>query len=463
MISLLIKNAWLLTMQGEACGFVEKGAVAVDKDKIISVGKTEELENKWQAEKVIDATGKVVLPGLIDAHIHTGMALYRGVAQDMNNWLQKGVGPFFNGITDEEISIGSMLNVLEGIKAGTTTFGDYDYPMARIVNNHYQAGVRCHVASMVNELPSNLHHLRVGEIYPLDQTIGKRKLKEAIELLDKWHRKGNGRITCALGPQGADMVSKELLLEMRKLAKTYGVKVHIHVAQGERETDQMIKRYGMRTVEYLNSIGYLDEDLMAVHLTDATKEEVELLAKSGVSMIHCPGSIGLIDGIVPPVIEYMEAGGKVGLGSDQAPGNNCNNMFNEMKSAAIFNKIKKADPTVMPAEKALRLATIEGAKAIGLEKEVGSLEVGKKADMIIVNMQEPGLSPVILKPVNNIVANLVYSARGHEVETSIIDGEIIMENRWIRSVDEQEVIQKAQRAANSLSERIVKRIQSVNN
>ncbi|RQD71875.1 MAG: amidohydrolase [Tindallia sp. MSAO_Bac2] len=456
MISLLIKNAWLLTMKGKNAGFVENGAVAIDGDQILDVGTTKELESRWNARKTIDATGKAVLPGLIDAHIHTGMGLYRGVAQDMNNWLQKGVGPFFNNITGEEAAAGSMLNILEGIKAGTTTFCDYDYPMTLIVENHHRIGVRARLASTVNELPSDLHRIKVGEVYPLDESSGRNKLKEATRLMDEWHGKGNGRITCILGPQGADMMSRNLLLEMKDMAENYDTKLHMHVAQGDRETGQMMKRFGMRTIEYLDSIGYLDERLMAVHLTDAEENEVKLLAEKGASMIHCPGSIGLIDGIVPPVMAFMDAGGNAAIGSDQAPGNNCSNMFNEMKSAAVFNKIKAADPTVMPAEKVLRMATIEAAKAIGLEKEVGSLEAGKKADLIIINMKEPGLSPVILESVNNIIPNLVYAARGHEVETSIINGDIVMENRQVKTVNEEEVVNQAQSAAEALSGRIKK-------
>ncbi len=456
MISLLIKNAYLLTMQGKGSGFIKKGAIAVHGDRIVDVGISEELEAKWEARKIIDATGKVVMPGLIDAHIHTGMGLYRGVAQDIKDWLQKGVGPYFNHITGEEAAAGSMLNILEGAKSGTTTFCDYDYPMTRIVENHHRIGVRARIASTVNELPADLHRIKVGEVYPLDESSGRKKLKEAQKLMEEWHGKGNGRITCILGPQGADMLSQTLLLEMKELAETYDTKIHMHVAQGDRETDQMMKRFGMRTIDYLESIGYLNERLMAVHLTDASRDEVQLLAEKGASMTHCPGSIGLIDGVVPPVMEFMKAGGLAALGSDQAPGNNCSNMFNEMKSAAVFNKIKAQDPTVMPAEKVLRLATIEGAKAIGLDHEIGSLEKGKKADLIIVNMMEPGLSPVILEPANNIIPNLVYAARGHEVETSIIDGSVVMENRNVRTVNEEEVVQNAQESAENLSERIKK-------
>lgn len=170
-------------------------------------------------------------------------------------------------------------------------------------------------------------------------------------------------------------------------------------------------------------------------------------------MIYCSGSIGIIDGLVPPVHTFLQAGGIACLGSDQAPGNNCNNMFNEMKFAAILNKVKLSDPRIFNATQSLRMATIEAAKVLGIDQEVGSLKEGKKADIILVNLEDPSFFPVLTKPIRNIVPNLVYSARGHEVETVIIDGNVIMENRVILTINERQAIQEAQRAAQSIATR----------
>ncbi len=454
MIQRMIIHAYLLTMTDDQGGLIMDGAVAMEGNEIVAVGTTEQLQANYQAKEEIDARGKVVMPGLVDAHIHTSMALYRGVAQDMHHWLQKGVGPFFGNITTAEAVIGSRLNIVEGIKAGTTTFSDFDNPMNLIAENYRQAGVRARMTSTVNALPPTLHKLGVGELYPLDEGIEQTKLKEAVTLLEEWHGKENGRLTVMMGPQGPDMVSKEMLQEIKKLAQHYKTKIHMHVAQGDREINQVIKRYGVRTIPWLDEIGYLDQQLIAIHLTEAYDEEAALLANRGASMIHCPGSIGVIDGIVPPVMAFLDAGGTAGLGSDNAPGNNCNNIFNEMKAAAVYNKIKAKDPTVMTAYKVIRMATIEGAKAIGLDHETGSLEPGKKADMIIINMKEPNLSPVILKPVCNIIPNLVYSGRGHEVETVIVDGRKIMEHRKVLTLNEEKVVNEAQEAATKLAERV---------
>lgn len=243
------------------------------------------------------------------------------------------------------------------------------------------------------------------------------------------------------------MLSKELLLEIKSAADHRKTGIHMHVSQGDREIDQMIKRYGMRTIPFLEEVGYLDEQLMAVHLTEATEEETRFLAGRGAGMVLCSGSIAIIDGIVPPAAAFLEVSGRLALGSDQAPGNNCNNMFNEMKFTAILNKCKSGNPSIFPAWKVLRMATIEAARAIGLGEETGSIEVGKKADIIMVDFTQPCLAPIIHYPVRNIVPNLVYSAKGSEVEMVLVDGKVLIDGFKVVSVDEGKVVRDAQEAA----------------
>lgn len=442
-----------MTMEGNGVGMIENGAIAIKGNTIEAVGTTDEIRRDYSAEEVINGENKLVMPGLIDAHIHTGIGILRGVSQDIHNWMQEGLWPFMKHVTPEDNVKGSMMNIIEGIKAGTTTFCDYDGNMNDIVENYVMVGARARVAELVNEIPNDIGDVPVGELYPFHSEIGERKLQNNIRLIENWHGAENGRITCMLGPHGPDMMSLELMQEMKGLAEMYDTKLHMHVAQGDREIDQMIKRYGKRSIAFLDDIGYLNDRLLAVHLTEATKEETQLVAKRGASMINCSGSIGIIDGIVPPILEFLEAGGVAALGSDQAPGNNCNNMFNEMKFVSILNKAKRQDPSVFPAHLSLRLATIESAKAIGLADEVGSLRAGKKADLLLVDLQEPSLSPVITDPIRNIVPNLVYSAKGSEVESVMIDGQFIMRDKQLLTVNEKEVIAIAQEAANSISEK----------
>lgn len=452
-VDLIIAHAFVLTMEGKGVGMVENGGIAIKGDTIVAIGASDEIMAQYQAERVIEASGKLVMPGLIDAHIHTGLSIFRGMAQDMSHWMQKGMWPLMKNATEDETLKGSLVTIIEAIKAGTTTFCDFDHSMNRIVQHYAKVGARARVAQTVNELPDDIGNLPIGELYPLDATIGNAKLDASIRLFEEWHGQENGRVTCLFGPQGADMLSTELLLEVKALAQKYDTRIHMHVAQGDREINQMLQRHGKRTIPYLDELGYLDSRLMAVHLTEATKEETQLVAKRGASMIYCAGSIGIIDGLVPPIMDFLEAGGQAALGSDQAPGNNCNNMFNEMKFAAILNKVKRSDPKVFPAWLSLRLATIESAKSIGLDHEIGSLKKGKKADIIILNLEEPTLCPIYTDPIRNIVPNLVYSARGNEVETVLIDGQIIMENRKLITVDEKEAIRQAQAAANQISRR----------
>ncbi|WP_139368193.1 amidohydrolase family protein [Evansella clarkii] len=450
---ILITNGFVVTMEGKGVGMIEDGALAIKGNKIVAVGKTNELKSQYNADRLMDAKNKVVMPGLVDAHIHTGLSIIRGVAQDMNDWMQKGIWPFMKHVRREDAVKGSMVNIIEGIQSGTTTFGDYDSYMTEIVHNYVKAGARARLAEMVNEMPPDISSTPVGDLYPLEQSVGEEKLARNLELMEKYNETENGRITCILGPQGPDMMSLELLNEIKGLGEKYDTKLHMHVAQGDREINQMEKRYGKRSIAFLEENGFLNERLIAVHLTEATDEETEIVAKSGASMTYCAGSIGIIDGLVPPMLKFVESGGTAGLGSDQAPGNNSNNMFNEMKFAAILNKVKRGNPAVFSATLAIRSATIEAAKVLGIDHEVGSLKAGKKADIILIDLEEPSLSPVFTSPVRNIIPNLVYSARGHEVETSIIDGKVVMENRQLLTVDVKQAVREAQKAAEGIAER----------
>ncbi|WP_193064445.1 amidohydrolase family protein [Oceanobacillus oncorhynchi] len=452
-VDIIIHNGHLMTMEGKGVGYIADGAVAIKHNKIEAVGQTQEILREYTAERHIDAANKLIMPGFIDAHIHTGIAIFRGVAQDMSNWMQKGLWSFQKHLRPDESAIGSMVNIIEGIKAGTTTFCDYDGRMDLIVNNYKKIGARARVAELVNEIPDNIGDLPVGELYTFESSIGETKLNRNLELYEKHHDTEDGRITVILGPHGPDMMSLELLKEVKNHAEKLDTKLHMHVAQGDREINQMEKRYGKRSIEFLDEHDFLNERLIAVHLTEATDEETAFIAKSGASMIYCAGSIGIIDGMVPPVQHFLDAGGTACLGSDQAPGNNSNNMFNEMKFAAILNKVKYKNPQAFHATQALRMATIEAAKVMGIDHEVGSLRSGKKADIILVDLTAPAFYPVLTKPIRNIVPNLVYSARGDEVDTAIIDGKVIMENKQILTIHEKEEISKAQQTAENIASR----------
>jgi 5-methylthioadenosine/S-adenosylhomocysteine deaminase len=454
-VDTLITHAHLFTMQGDGVGYVADGAVAITGSQIAAVGTTADLSGRLQPAKVIDASFCAVLPGLIDAHMHTPEAIVRGVAQDVANWMQRALAPYSRHLTPEALLAGTQLNVLEALKAGTTTFGDYHRPYPGWADFYDRVGVRARLTPTINALPpGGMAGWQLGALYPLDETTGQMAIDTAASFAQEWHQAAGGRITVMLGPQGADMLSREQLLQVKRAADRQGLMIHMHVAQGDREIDQLLKRYGQRTPRFLNELGYLDDQLLAVHLTEAEDDEAELIARQGARMALCSGSIGIIDGIVPPAHVFRAAGGLVALGSDQASGNNCNNMFNEMKLTALFNKIKFRDPTVMPAWEVLRMATVEGARAIGLGEEIGSLEGGKQADLILVDLKALNLSPVLDGPVRNIVPNLVYAGSGREVKLVMVAGKVLVEGGMILTADEGAVQAEAQAQAEMVARRV---------
>jgi 5-methylthioadenosine/S-adenosylhomocysteine deaminase len=456
-VDLLVANAHLLTLQGSGVGYVRNGAVAIRGDRIVDVGPTPELAARWQPAERLDATGCAVLPGLIDVHMHSVFAIARGVAQDVSHWMQKALAPFAKHMTHAAMRAGTRLNLLEALQAGTTTFGDYVRPYPGWAECFAEAGVRACLTPTINALPeTGMAGLALGELYPFDVAGGRAALAEAEAFCDRWHGAESGRITTMLGPQGADMLDLELLLAAQRSAEKRGLMLHVHVAQGDREIHQMLRRYGQRTPAFLAERGFLNERLLAVHLTEATDEETEQIARSGARMALCSGSIGIIDGIVPPARRFRQAGGIVGLGSDQASGNNCNNVWNEMKLTALFNKIRFRDPEVMPAWEVLRMATVGGAHALGLGDRIGSLEPGKQADLICVDLGAANLLPVLDEPIRTLVPNLVYAGTGKEVRDVVVAGRVLMRDRRVLTLSESDVCAEAQHEAEQLAQRVAR-------
>ena len=455
MLDILIMNSISVTMEGPGTGIILNGAVGIENEKIAVVGDTDEIGKKYRAQRYIDGRGKVVIPGLINVHLHSSDGIGRGVSQDVDDWLYN-IWPILLNADDESVKLGSMLGLMEMVKSGTTTVCDMSNGANLIAENFINIGIRAVLSEMIHEMPKSIIEMDPFDLYDYDHFVGNKKFNDNIKLIEKYHGASDGLITCEFGPQAVDMISMELLKEVFNEASKLDVKIHMHVAQDRREDIIAERRYGKRTIPLLEEKGLLSDRIKAAHMTDATANELQRVAKAGCSMVLCPNSVPLAGGQLPRGEEFMEYGGKIGLGTDTVASNNCCNMFNEMKYCSVMNKVKKQSSTAMPAWKALRLATIEGAAAIGMENSIGSIKEGKYADVVIVDFNQPALTPLSEGPIRNIIPNLVYSANGSEVETVIINGKIVVDNKTLISVDEKMVINKIKVAVVELQKKIEK-------
>ncbi len=411
---------------------IENGSIATEKNKIIYVGR-ETKAPKIKAETTIDGKGKVATPGLINCHTHLPMTLFRGIAEDqpLTTWLTQTIWPLEAKLTPNDIYQGALLGCLENIKNGTTTFADMYFHEEKIAKAIEKAGLRAVLAQ--------------GIIEAENREKGERMLKESVEFAQKYNGYADGRITAQLGPHAVYTCSPQLLTQTREEASKLNIGIHIHVAESKQMVKLVKKRHGLTEIELLESINFLKSNVLAAHCIHLTEKEMQIMAKHNVKVSYNPTANMKIASGTPKIKTLTDLGITVGIGTDGPASNNNLDMFKEMKTAALLQKIRYMDPTVLPAQQVVEMATTDGAKALGLEKTVGSLEVGKKADIILIDFRKPHLTPI-----HDPYANIVYSARGSDVDTVIVDGKLLMEGRKVKTLDEQEVMQKAQRTASNL-------------
>jgi 5-methylthioadenosine/S-adenosylhomocysteine deaminase len=430
MPSLLIKNADWITTQNEKREVLRNASILANDGVIRRVGETD----VGSADVEIDARGKIALPGLINTHTHLSMTLFRGFADDMvlQDWLQKKIWPLEAKHTGETCYYGALLGAAEMIMSGTTSFVDMYFHMEDVAKAVAESGLR--------------GFLSYGVIDLFDQVKARSEQDNARKFFDHVQSMGNPRIRFALGPHAPYTCSAETLLWSKEFAEKHNAILHIHVAETRREQADCQKEHGMRVVEYLDKIGALSSKMLAAHCVWLTKSEVRLLAKAGAHVAHCPVSnMKLASGGVAPLPEMFAAGMSVGLGTDGAASNNTLDMFETMKVCALLHKAHRWDATVLNAQKVLDLATIDGARAMGVESEIGSIEPGKKADIILVDAKKPNLIPIHGK--DTVVSDLVYSVSSGNVDTTIVDGIVLMQNRRVESLDMGQVLPKAQELA----------------
>jgi len=412
---------------------LRNASISIENDTIRSVGES----TSTSADLVLDGQGKIALPGLINAHTHLSMTLFRGFADDMQlqEWLEKKIWPLEAKLTDEACYVGALLGSAEMIMSGTTSFVDMYFHMEDVARAIAEAGLR--------------GFLSYGLIDLFDSAKAQKEREGTQKFFDYVRKLNNPRIRFALGPHAPYTCSVETLLWAKDFAERNDAILHIHVAETRREQADCQKQHGMRVVEYLDKMGVLSRKMLAAHCVWLTKSEVELLAKSGARVAHCPVSnMKLATGGVAPLPEMFEAKMPVALGTDGAASNNSLDMFETMKICALLHKAHRWDPTVMNAQKVLDLATIEGARALGADREIGSVETGKRADIILMNIDSPNMRPIHGK--DTVVSDLVYSASSGNVDTTIVDGRVLMRNRQIETFNLREVLSRSEDAARRL-------------
>jgi len=424
---ILIRGGTILTMSEK--GTIEQGLIAIKNGKITQLRK-EAGAPKIKAEKIIDGRGKVATPGLVNCHTHVAMTVFRGIAEDqkLDEWLSKTIWPLEAKLKPKDVYDGALLGCLEMIKSGTTCLADMYFPEEMVAKAVEEAGLRA-------TLSPGLMDVR-GE------DKGEKQLRESIDFIRKYHGHANGRISACLGPHAAYTCSPDFLTKIREEASKLKVGIHIHLAESKEMMRSVKEKYGFTEVELLERIGFLKSDVLTAHCVYLTQEEMRLVAKHNVKVAYNPVANMKLALGVAKIKDLTDLGITVGIGTDGPASNNDLDMFGNMKIAALLQKVQYMDPTVLPAQKVLEMATTDGARALGLEKTVGSLEVGKKADIVLLDFRKPHLTPL-----HNIYANIVYSARGSDVDSVIVDGNILMEEREVKTLDEEEVMERAQKTA----------------
>ncbi len=427
MATILIKNGIVVTMNPERQIF--KGDVYIDNDRIMEVAPD---MGDIRADKIIDAEGKAVIPGLIQTHIHLTQTLLRGQADDLEllDWLKKRVWPLEGSHTGESNYYSAKLGIAELLKGGTTALIDMEtvHHTDEAINAIYESGIRAITGKCMMDYSSDVP---AGLMEKKDDSI-----KKSVELLKKWHMKDGGRIRYAFTPRFVVSCTEELLVEVRDLAKEYDVMVHTHASENRGEIEFVEQDRGMRNIKYLQKIGLTGPNLILAHCIWLDDEEMKILADSGTKISHCPSSNMKLASGIAKIPELLELGAYVSIGADGAPCNNNLDMFREMRNAAMIQKVRLLSPTVMPAEKVFELATLGGARAMGLEDEIGSLEKGKKADIAIVNLDNIYSTPTAEV---DIMSQLVYAVGAQDVTTTIVNGKILMEDRKLTTLDEREI------------------------
>src|SRR3989440_4652715 len=425
-VELIVSGGTVVTMDG-ARHVIENGAIAIKAGRIEAIGRANEIDQRYAAREVINTTGKVVVPGLINGHTHVPMTLFRGLADDLDlqEWLTKYIFPAeAKNVTEEFVRVGTRLGLAEMIRGGTTTYCDMYYFEDAIADETSKAGMRAVLGETVIDFAV------------ADNKTNAEAMTYVESFVKKWQ--GNALIVPAIAPHAPYTVSEEHLKAVRAFSDRTGAPIVTHISETKREVDDSIKAKGASPIDYLNRIGFLNNRVIAAHVVWPTEEELSLLKKLGVGIVHNPQSNMKLASGVAPVPQMLKDDLPVGLGTDGAASNNDLNLWEEMDTAAKLHKLISKDPKVLTAQEAFEIGTIRGARALHLDKEIGSIEKGKRADLVIVDLDDLHQTPYY-----NIYSDLVYATKAADVRTVIIEGRVVMRDRRLLTLNEQDIKARA--------------------
>ena len=436
-VSLIVTGGTVVT-QNAAHRILAPGAIAIDGTDIIDVDTPATIAAKYRAADIIDARDQIVLPGLINTHSHAPMVMYRGLADDLAlmDWLQKYIFPAeAKTVSPELVRVGTRLAAVEMIESGTTTYVDMYYFEEEIAKATFEAGLRGVLGETIIQFPV------------ADAKTPAEGLARAERFIKEF--KDNGLVVPAVAPHALYTNDRATLVASAELARKYGVPVVIHFAETEDEVRIARDRYQMTPTAYLDSIGVLGPTTIGAHGVWVNDADIAILKRTGTGVAHNPESNMKLASGAAPVTKYLAAGVKLGLGTDGAASNNDLDMFEAMRQASFLAKHSTHDPTAVKAQDALDMATMGGARVLGMEKTIGSLEAGKHADLITVSMRAARQTPIY-----NPVSHIVYVTRGDDVRNTIVNGKILMRDRILKTLDRAAVIADANRLAQKVREAV---------
>jgi len=432
LVDIIVKNGWVLTMDQDST-LIEKGAVAVKGDRIVEVGLEDVLVCRYGVGKTIDAQGGIIMPGLVNTHTHAAMTCFRGLADDLPlmTWLEDHIFPAEAKLTEDMVYKGTLLACAEMILSGTTTFCDMYLFEDAVAEAAKRAGMRALVGEVLYDFPSpNYGPMEKGLTYTED-------------LIEKWQ--DDPLITIAVEPHSPYLCAPDLLQKAKAIADRHRAPMVMHVSESEAEVLQLKEKYNKTPVEHLAHIGFLDPKLIAVHCVVMTEKDMDLLKAFDVKVAHDPESTMKLASGITPVPQLLERGVTVGIGTDGCASNNNLDMFQEIDTVAKVHKAQTLDPTALDAQTVVRMATIDGARVLGLEDQIGSLAPGKKADIIVIDTSRPHLTPMY-----NVYSHLVYAVSGNDVVTAIVNGQVVMEDRALMPLDVDTVMEDVNQIAEDI-------------